>query len=280
MRRGIPWVSMVLVACGPMPSAELPATPENVPPLVDAGGLDPAPDASVSDAGWALDAGDSFELDGGAPDSGTIDAGAVVVDAGPSLDAGPRRDAGTASVDTGVFRCTQIHGAVQSETWFVNGVFDSLVGANTWQRKGRTGILHWRNPSDPVWNEALVHPCAQGSATPDRVVQVFWAHTTYTTAEFEQRIRDVVAVIRSKVPSARSIVLQPVAWLENCPGSFASDQNQRIVDAIARVVGGDVSAGPSVKLLSCSDLSDPALDRLTTPAAQRVAQSYGAFFGP
>jgi hypothetical protein len=296
MRRHVWWLSVVLTGCGPG-SASL---EEGLEPLqLDAGfpsdastqaandaGVQNPPDAGllldagVFDAGEALDAGAETGADAGAGDAGSSDAGSSTIDAGSARDAGTVRDAGISSRDGGTFVCTQINGAVQSETWFVNGTFDALVGPNTWQRLGRTGIRHWLNPGDPTWTETLVHPCAQSSSAPDRVVQVIWSHSTYTTDELEMRLRTVVTVIRQKVPSARSIVLQPVAWLENCPGSFASGLNQRILDAINRVVGGDVSAGPNVKLLSCSDIADPSLDRLTPAAAQRVAQAYGTFFAP
>lgn len=271
------WLALGLAACGVDPVSPVPEEAAGGGSAV----LDPGAVMEGRDAGAMPEVNvglDASVADGGARDAGlTLDAGPF--DAGASFDAGGSFDGGTRS-DAGTFVCTQVNGAAQSRDWFIGGAFEALVGTGKWQRRGSTGVNHWRAPNDPVWSEPLDHPCTSNSAAPDRVVQVIWGHTTFTTDEFEQRLREILAVIRTKLPSVRSIVLQPVAWLPGCSGSFASDQNQRILDAIARVVGGDVSAGPDVRLQACSDIAGLSLDALAPAAARRVAQAHGGFFRP
>ncbi len=249
------WVGCVGVMEDPM-GTDAAATPDTGTATGDAATMEP--DAWGDDASFAPDA--SAPLDGGAP---------------PPADAASVSDASTVT-----YTCTQLHGAAQSRDWFIDGVFESYVGAGTWQRIGGTGINHWRRAGDPVWDETPMPPCAANGDAPDRIVQVLWGHTTFTTDEWERNIRQARDVALAKYPSVRTYVPMPAAGLDGCPGSYASEQNPRIVDAIARVAADTpgVEAGPLIALESCADIESPSLDRLTDDAARRVAAQLGDYF--
>lgn len=227
----------------------------------------------------------SAPVDGGPPptaDAGPLegaDAGpAQNADAGvePTVDGGPPPDAGPPAR---TYVCTEIHGAAQSRAWFIDGIFEGYVGAGTWQRLGGTGINHWRRADNPVWDESIENPCTTASDAPDRVVQVLWGHTTFDVDEWERNIREAYDVARLRRPSMVTFVVMAAAGLEGCAGSYAAEQNGRIEQAIARVVGPDIEAGPVVELMSCDQIDRPSLDRLTPEGARFVAHANGAFFG-
>lgn len=240
--------------------------------------LDASVDVMVMDAATAaMDVG----TDPG--DAGLRDAQADVAEDAASIDAALSDAAafdGGPVVMEPVYTCTQIQGAAQSRSWFIDELFFDFVAPGTWQRLGGTGINHWRNADSPLWDEDLDHPCDEGQSAPDRVVQVVWGHTIFDTDQWERNMVQAMEVTRSKYPTVRTIVLQPVASRPGCEGSYGTLQHERIVDAIDRLVGEGVEAGPLVSIESCDSINQISLDTLNDEAARRVAAEYGAFFVP
>jgi hypothetical protein len=103
-------------------------------------------------------------------------------------------------------------------------------------------------------------------------------------AAWEAAIRDTLANVRKRYPSARRIVLQPVVGgpgHQTCTRGGAriraSWQHAHIDNAIARVVAGDVVAGFSPEVRACADYSDET-GHLTREGARAAAASIGAYY--
>ncbi len=190
--------------------------------------------------------------------------------------------------ETENFVCTQVIGFSQTRQWYADAPdFESVVDDDRWQLlwQGGAGIDRWSDPEFEGWSQQLVSPCSNNSASPDRIILTISGKRQSNPAIWAEQIRAAIDVIRSKYPSVRQIVLQPVVGGPNngeCPipggGVVRATANHPIIDeAIALVVGGDVIAGASPEVSSCDDFRD-SIGHLTDSATGTVGRSLGEFY--
>ncbi len=225
------------------------------------------PDATVPDAAVASDA--AFPIDGS-----SVDASA---------------DGGEAPGDGGApetYACTRVIGYSQTSQWFMaEGVFESIVGTDTWELMWSNGatLESYRDPSSPVWSARVRSPCAGGHA-PDRVVLNLAGLYGDDGAAWAAAIDETIANIRTQLPSVRAIVLQPiVGGPMNGPCMLGPEPVQASLShphqdaAAAAAAGGDVVVGPSPEVRDCTDYND-ALGHLTRVGATGAAETIAAHY--
>jgi hypothetical protein len=158
---------------------------------------------------------------------------------------------------------------------------------------GGGAVRLWADPNYGGWSQPIYSRCASGTNAPDRVVmditEDFFINDPANggVARVADDIRNVVATIRSKVPSARAIYLQPIV---GGPGgavcNFNGDPNDPvrassnqpyIIQAISQVVGGTVLTGPQPTVRTCADYAD-SIGHLQQAAQVPIGQSIGSFY--
>lgn len=168
---------------------------------------------------------------------------------------------------TGAFTCTEVVGFSQTRQWYLDAPdFEAAVGDGGWQIRWQRGaaINYWADPAFEGWSVAVDSPCESGSSSPDRVILTISSKRYEESAStFVPWIRSAVRVVRDRYPDVERIVLQPVVGgPDHAPCIIGgiqvrSTHNHPLVDrAIERVARGNVRAGPSPEVRSCSDYSD------------------------
>lgn len=162
--------------------------------------------------------------------------------------------------------CTQVIGFSQSSEWYQTaGVFESGVGDARWQLLWNPGggVDRWQDPDYVGWSNALVSPCAQGSAAPDRVLLTISGPFGADEQAWADAIQATLDQIAIELPSAQKVLLQPVVGGPQEQDCFfqgnlirASWQHHHIDNAIATLVGGSVAAGASPEVQSCDEYED------------------------
>lgn len=228
------------------------------------------------------DSGSLEAVDAGASDLGVLDQGA--------LDQGAQ-DAGAPQ---GTFACTLVIGYSQvgqpQGGWFVTGgVFESIVENARWELlwNSGAGVDRWQAPNYAGWSRPLISPCSNADPdAPDRIILSISGPYGEDVDAWVQAIEGTVVQIRTRYPSVRRIVLQPVVGgpqhqtcTRNGTDVRASWQHAHIDQAIARVAGADIQAGASPEVQVCSDYRDE-LGHLTVSAAEAVARWLAAYYAP
>jgi hypothetical protein len=183
--------------------------------------------------------------------------------------------------------CTHVIGFSQTREWYeAEGAFESPAGDERWQLNAvnGAGIDRWRDPDFEGWNEAPTSPCASASAAPDRVVLNVTGGFGDREAGWVNAITEAIAVVRAKIPSATTIVLQSVVGGPDhgdCyfDGTRIRDSwsHKHVDAAIAAVAGGDVVVGASPHVDTCADYRDTSA-HLTPDGAARLGARLGAFY--
>jgi hypothetical protein len=202
------------------------------------------------------------------------------------------------------FRRTRVIGFSQVGSprggWFVaGGVFESIVGDDRWELlwNGGAGVDRWRNADYAGWARPLISPCP-GDEPPDRVLLSVSGPYGDDEKAWAEAVAESVKVIRTKIPSARQIILQPVVGGPEgkpCPAPGGGDrkvraswQHNHIANAIREVVkqheANEEETG-KVQLVvgflpqvgACDDYSD-ALGHLKPQAAEAVGRRIGEYY--
>jgi hypothetical protein len=157
--------------------------------------------------------------------------------------------------------CTQVIGFSQSWEWYTTvGVFESGVDDARWQLLWNVGggVNKWQDPDYVGWSNALVSPCTQGSAAPDRVLLTISGAYGADEQAWADAIQATLDQIAIKLPNAQKVLLQPVVGGPQEQDCFfqanlirASWQHAHIDNAIATLVGGSLAAGASPEVQSC-----------------------------
>jgi hypothetical protein len=189
--------------------------------------------------------------------------------------------------DPSEYVCSEVIGYSQVRQWFADAPeFEAVVGSDRWQLrwKGGASVNLWSDSSFEGWSAPVVSPCLARSTAPDRIVFSISGGLGTDTAAWEREIRGVISQLRSRYPTARQIVLEPVV---GGPGhsicrfgtaDVRASANHPVIDAaISRIVMGDVVAGASPEVDTCADYQD-ALGHLTPAAAGRVGARLGAYY--
>lgn len=193
-----------------------------------------------------------------------------MADGGMQADASlPPADAKPNTIPSAV--CTQIIGMSVTAQWsLLPGTFERAVNNEAWQMLIRTGrgVGAWADPNFDGWALPVQSPCGRNSGAPDRVLfevlsaEGFRGETDASV--IENQIEAMVITLRRKLPSVKTIVLQPVIGGPQgkpCPRGagfvMASLVHPAAVLAISRVVQNDrtgslfMSFIPTVR--SCDD---------------------------
>jgi hypothetical protein len=200
---------------------------------------------------------------------------------------------------SGPFTCNLMVGPSPMYQFF-NGGFLTYPGivANRWELIWVAGHYTnvWAMPGDSAWNTAVSHPCAQGSATPDRVIFMATQWTENTAAEWETDFDGIIKNIRTKWPAVKRIELVPSTSTPGdtpCPGNGPEKSETMIpaygyeaIDAMPAKYPGLVFSTPHFEVPSCSDFIDdgggpqyaPNSTATTGAAVMDVAGVFGAYY--
>jgi hypothetical protein len=187
--------------------------------------------------------------------------------------------------------CTEVLGFSQTGQWYLNSLFESIVGNNGWQLRAYASAgVQWQDPTFAGWMTAPISPCLQNAANPDRILLTISTPSGIPTLDWwVQNIRAEIATIRQQRPNAGSIILQSVV---GGPGGatcyfggnlanpvHASVIHPTIDQAIAVVVldSPDLVAGISPEVASCGQYADNT-GHLTTMGRSVVGQAIGAYY--
>jgi len=183
--------------------------------------------------------------------------------------------------------CTQVIGFSQTSEWYETaGIFEFGVDDAHWQLLWNTGggVDRWQDPNYVGWSNALISPCAQGSAAPDRVLLTISGPFEADERAWADAIQATLDQIAIKLPSAQEILLQPVVGGPQEQDCFfqgnlvrASWQHHHIDNAIATLVGGNIVAGASPEVQSCGEYED-ALGHLTHDGAVAAGANLAAYY--
>jgi hypothetical protein len=183
--------------------------------------------------------------------------------------------------------------------WF-NGGFLTYPGidATRWQL---IMVAHhytnlWAMPGDSAWKTPVSHPCASGSATPDRVLFMATQWTETTAAQWEADFAGIIKNIQTLWPMVKRIELMPTTSApgnQACPGQNGVSSETVIpavgyvaLDAMPAKYPGLVFTTPHFEVPKCSDFIGngsapqyaPDANATTGPAVMDVANVFGAYY--
>lgn len=182
--------------------------------------------------------------------------------------------------------CTEVIGFSQTQEWYEDGGFESLVGADDWQLRWQGGafVTKWADPDFEGWgDDRLFHACPDQPV--GRVVLTISA-TGQDVEQVAEQIRTALPTVRDKFPNA-AIVLQPLVGgpdYEPCTVDGdtvrASHTAPMIRDAVLMIADEDAtySLGATPMVASCDQYSDRIghlTDEGAAHAARQVADAYG-----
>jgi hypothetical protein len=154
----------------------------------------------------------------------------------------------------------------------------------------------WAVPGDSAWNTPVSHPCAQNSATPDRIAFMATQWTENTAAEWEADFTGIIANILAKWPMVKRIELMPSTSTPGdvpCPGNGAESSETLIpaygyaaIDAMPAKYPGLVFSTPHFEVPNCSDFINnggapqyaPDANATSGPAVTDVVGVFGAYY--
>ncbi|MEM7143605.1 MAG: hypothetical protein AAF591_00630 [Verrucomicrobiota bacterium] len=211
----------------------------------------------------------------------------------------PHRFYQSESLPNPCFDCTQVIGFSQvggaNGGWFVTGnTFESIVDDDKWQLlwNSGAGVDRWQDPDYTGWNNALVSPCPTGSDSPDRVLLVISGPYGSDETAWANAINATIETIKSKLPTATRIILQPVVggpdhatciFTPTGAQIRASWQHAHIDNAIDDVIAQrfgttpEVVPGFSPEVRTCADYTD-ATGHLTLEAAAAIGATIGEYY--
>jgi hypothetical protein len=202
------------------------------------------------------------------------------------------RALGLSPITPSDYRCTEVIGFSQTNQWFSGGErragspFEDLVDDEAWQLRWFEGA-EARIIAEPAWSgwdAAPVSPCDRGPV--DRVVLTVTGARGTDVGAWERDIRAAIDRIRTEIPTAAVIVLQPVvggpAGQECIQGGTrvrADLQHPYIWEAILEVSAEstNVFAGMAPRVDSCADFRD-SRGHLTEDAIPRIGARIGDYY--
>jgi hypothetical protein len=173
--------------------------------------------------------------------------------------------------------------------------FQAIVNNDHWQLlwQGGAGVEEWSSPDFDGWSQPVVSPCAEMTASPDRVLLTIsgdLGNDVSVAQAWADEIDRAVTTITMKFPDVRQVVLQPVVGgpddsLCTTPEGrrVRASANHPVIDqAIAIVtenssVAVEVVVGFSPTVTDCADYRD-ALGHLTDTGNDVVGRNIGRFY--
>jgi hypothetical protein len=239
-------------------------------------------------------------------------AGSVTAGTGGEATGGTAGSGGSAGGATeppsGPFTCSHYIGAYLTMEWW-NAGFEDQVDDSKWQLKWHHHghVTEWNDPNSPFWADEgdpnndeqgspIQSPCAQNSATPDRVVFLAIDWVLDTEEEWITGLNDCVVNIKAKYPSAQRI---EIVTLTRCPDNGMCNENAAYGDpgandsaalqdcyvppyvdsAIQKVVAADpgiLAIGPELEMAECRVPPDGA--HMTGEGNAQAATDYATYY--
>lgn len=200
---------------------------------------------------------------------------------------------GASAAPTARFVCNQVTAMTLTREWYEAG-FEQSPGLadDRWQLKARQSgyLTEWSNPTSAFWNQAVQSPCANGSASPDRVVLTVlsWRPPCCTTqAQWEAQVTSAVTTLQAKYAGLKRIDLMTVIRSPGnapCPAPPVTDEYvampRELDDALAGVAAkfpGLVFVAPKFEAPSCAAFVGGG-PHLTREGNAEVAKAIAAHF--
>jgi hypothetical protein len=203
------------------------------------------------------------------------------------LAAGQGAAAGTPSPK---FVCNEVVAMTLTREWYQAGFEDTPgIAADHWQLKARQSgyITEWSNPASDFWNQQVQSPCANGSASPDRVVITVLSWTPpccQTQAQWEAEVTKAVTTLRAKYAGLKRIDLMTVVRgpgnkacpLPAAPGEYVAmpPELDGALAGVAAKFPNIVFVGPKVEAPSCEAFRGGG-PHLTAAGNAAVARTIG-----
>jgi len=175
--------------------------------------------AGATGSAGVAGAGDSAGVAGAGGSAGVAGAGGTGGAAGSV-------DIKAAELAKGPFTCTTYVGAALTSEWWGPG-FEGIVDNAKWQLKWKHHgfVESWGDPQSPYWGDTgdpndlnagspMISPCAQNSATPDRVVFLAMDWVLLTEMDWMDWLEKDLTAIKTKFPSVKWIDIMPTV---RCP---------------------------------------------------------------
>jgi hypothetical protein len=191
------------------------------------------------------------------------------------------------------FVCNQVTAMTLTREWYDAG-FEQSPGIldDRWQLKAKQSgyITEWSNPNSDFWSHPVQSPCANSSASPDRVVLTVlsWRPACCTTqAQWEAQVTTAVNTLKAKYAGLKRIDLMTVVrgpGNGTCPKPPAADEYIAMpaefdagLAAVAAKFPGFVFFGPKVEASSC-DAFQGGGPHLTKAGNAEVARKIAEYF--
>ena len=188
------------------------------------------------------------------------------------------------------FVCNEVVAMTLTREWYQAG-FEQAPGIadDHWQLKARQSgyITEWSNPASGFWNQPVQSPCANGSASPDRVVitVLSWTPPCCTTqAEWEAEVTKAVTTLRAKYAGLKRVDLMTVVrgpGNNACPLPAAAGEYVAMpaeldgaLAAVAAKFPNVVFVGPKVEAPNCESFRGGG-PHLTPAGNAAVARTIG-----
>jgi hypothetical protein len=184
------------------------------------------------------------------------------------------------------FTCTQVIGFSQTRQWYEDSDFEALIGDSRWQLLWAPGasIGSWANQNFDGWSQPVESQCVERSGNPDRVLLTISGSREADPSSWAAHIRAAIATLRSKHPDVEQVLLQPVVGGpddEVCSvdgQDVRASMNQPVIDeAITALVEGNIRAGASPEVRTCSDFED-AKGHLASEARVFVGRAIAEYY--
>jgi len=177
--------------------------------------------------------------------------------------------------------------------WYEAG-FEQSPGIvdDRWQLKARQSgyITEWSNPDSAFWNHPVQSPCANGSASPDRVVLTVlsWRPACCTTrAQWEAQVTTAVTTLKAKYAGLKRIDLMTVVrgpGNKTCPTppvpneyiAMPGELDGGLADVAAKFPGL-VFVGPKAEASRCESFQGGG-PHLTKAGNEEVARKIAEYF--
>jgi hypothetical protein len=197
----------------------------------------------------------------------------------------------------GPFTCTLLVGPSTMGQWF-NGGFLMYPGIDATKYQLIMVAHHYSNvwavPGDSAWDTKVAHPCAQGSATPDRVSFMVTQWTEKLESEWVADLTGIVKNIQTKWPAVKRIELMPTTVAPGnvqCPATTGTETiipaaGYAAIDSMPARYPGLVVALPHFEVPKCSDFIGngsapqyaPDANATSGPAVMDVVGVFGAYY--
>jgi hypothetical protein len=186
------------------------------------------------------------------------------------------------------FVCNQVTGGKLTSELYNAGLEEGLTGSR-WQLKWKDNafVEEWANAQSTFWDTPPESACADGTASPDRVVFMVFSWSLMTQSDWRTKTTQAVNNFKSKYSNLKRIdIIHQIVGPENmlCPTPPAANETivaspalQAAMDEVAAAFPGLVFLSPLWEAQSCADFQGGG-PHLTSAGNMAAAESVGEYF--